>query len=428
MTMGRVYACLRDYLKAESCSLKACQGFMRQMLERHGPEGAYSHDVTEKHIQDEIEKKPSEEDNQVLRNLAISFYTNSSHREKLDLIQESLESALEARRYQSRLPMSSYKESSFMQTIELKIDKLRTKLNNQQTVKHNRELIKKRAEQNIAKIRESQDKHQNTEIPPVSKTNKIRPSTAKDSAVGKAKLRPSSGLSGLTADKSNQISTVAASTRRKAQSKAKEKKEVILKKNYGELNNIVKDPETKKNLDSRDFRVTSLYLHNEYFHGNYSNGVQMYKSTSNNEKFYPYKALNPIPNDPNYKQRARPSIISAGHVRYEKKPATRDIACDDEAYDTIDDDIENLIADSFESNPNEVIELHSPKAHAKYMPDRPKSASERLKEFRLEHGHQPVGVGGFHGEKDEKESVEKYNTDKAKKQLRPKSRGNTPKD
>lgn len=377
MTTGRVLACLKNYQKAERYSSMACEGFIRQFIEKHGPEGAYSHDVSDRVVESET-RRFTAEDEQLLRHLSISFYTNASHREKLGQFQNGLESALEAKRYQEKLAEGSQKDRSFMKTIQLKIDSLRSKLNNERTFAANQNLIKHRAEENMSKLRESHSRPGSANVYSTLPVNQ-----------SKASHIPSKRA---TAKNLAQIPQNPNSKLHKP--KAQTKKHRIIKRQPGSYKEIVKEPTTKKNFDSVRFRVTSLYLHNEYFHGNYSNGIQMYQSTCNNEKFFPYKTLNPIPNDANYVKKVRPDSVSAGNP-YNKNINRLATGSKNYNVDNMDDDLasenEKVLVESFDSNPGEVIELYSPanESSAPIIPDRPKSAAARQKEYQLEHGKHP---------------------------------------
>lgn len=306
-----------------------------------------------------------------------------------------------------------------METIELKIDLLRSKLNSQKTYKQNNKLIEQRANENISKLRESQS----------------RP--------GSANIYSSLPLekhSGLMNSSKNQVSTkskrmpqVSQTSRVKIQtSKSKSKKAKILKAQPGKLKEVVKDPETKKNYDSMGFRVTSLYLHNEYFHGNYSNGVQMYMSTCNNEKYFPYKTLNPIPNDPMYQKSGVSGKITSGQVlnrpsKLHKLPS-KNLKVEEIVEDDLSDPERELV-NSFDSNPAEVIELYSPVTEevTPSIPQRPKSAAERQREYQLERGQRPGTVQLQEKPEDEVGQIQPTidHEDHIKKPPRSKSRSNT---
>ncbi len=393
----------------------ACEGFIRQFIERFGPEGAYSHDVTERVINSETRQITLEEQ-QLFRNLSISFYTNASHREKMDQFQNALESALEAKRYQEKLTLSNFKDKSFMETIELKIELLRSKLNNTKTFKENSKLIKQRALENMSKHKESTSRPGSANL--YSTLDKFKSSKLSATNHQSSRAPPISQVSG-----------------KRPISKSQSRKEVILKNQPVKVKEVVKDPATKKNYDSIGIRVTALYLHNEYFHGNYSNGVQMFKATSNNEKFYPYKTLNPIPNDKAYLKKTREEAMPGHlhHSRASKGKKSRPTSSVNHQVDTVGQDLnddsetEQQLVQSFDSNPAEVIELYSPPTEPVKpgIPDRPKSAAQRQKEYQLEHGKHP---GTVHLQDDDQAGLMQANThndDAAKQPSRSKSRSNT---
>lgn len=401
ITLGRISACLKKYKQAEHYSSKACHGFVRQWIERLDPSQpgrSEDRDVEEQQI--------SEENISLLRNLAVAFYTNASHKEKLEQYQEALESAQEAKVYQSKLPMNNYRDQSFKQTIDIKIDNLRSKLNGKKTMLDNNSLIKQRADQNMAKLQSSMGRPESGKVYSTYQQNPNRPMTAA-SKVTNGKNLPSV--------RSGKISE--AKYQRATNTRLKSKKDIIIKKKIGSLSQIVKDPSCKKNFDSVGIRVTPLYLHNEYFHGNYSNGVQMFKATSNNEKFYPYKALNPVPNDKNYEQKTKPTMISAGHVSYKRKaekPEESEVA-------DLTEDIEREIANSFDSNPAEIINLPSHQEDATFVPTRPKSAIDLKRKSQHSHDYQSESKPKGQNEWVPKKDVE----DQPNDAIRKKSRSNT---
>lgn len=415
--MGRVLACLQQYQKAERYSSLACEGFIRLFIQKHGAEGAYSHDVTENIAGSET--RVTSEDEQLFRNLSISFYTNASHKEKLCQFQNALEAALEAKRYHQKLSDSNEKDKSFMNTIELKVDILRGKLNSTNTFKQNNKLIQQRANENVSKLRESVSR------PGSANMYSTLPIEKYSGTLGTSKT--SKNL-----QKSEMPQIAKSSKKQRPNSKSQSKRYKILKSQPGKLKDVVKDPATKKNYDSIGIRVTSLYLHNEYFHGNYSNGVQMYMSTSNNEKFFPYKTLNPIPNDQMYRKTERVARVTAGQVLNRPPRAEKPFAKDVKIVEVqeFDSDQEKELVDSFDSNPAEVIELYSPENEeaTPAIPQRPKSAAERQREYQLEHGRHP---GTVHLQENEQEDDNSQlrptidQEDQIKRPPRSKSRSNT---
>lgn len=415
--MGRVLACLKQFQKAERYSTMACEGFLRQFIQKYGPEGAYSHDVTENRVSSDTRGMTPEAE-ALFRNLSISFYTNASHKEKIGQFQNALEAALEAKRYQQKLiDISTSRDKSLMTTIDLKIDILRGKLNSKKTFKENNRLIEQRAIENASKMRGSLSRPGSANIYSTQPLEKqTGPKIKKQNTT--ARIPPLS----QTKTTNNQFNPKIIKT----------KKEKIVGSQPGKLKEIVKDPATKKNFDSIGMRVTSLYLHNEYFHGNYSNGVQMYMSTCNNEKFYPYKALNPIPNDPSYRKSAKYHRIQSGHgvtrESKQKKSGTTNFRVEEKELE-YSSDRERELVDSFDSNPEEIIDLYSPPNEevSPQIPQRPKSAAERQKEYQMENGKKP-GTVNLQEENDpsaDKVKPNPDNSDTIKRPPRNKSKSNT---
>jgi len=377
MTMGRVYACLQNYKKAAHCSRKACDGFLKILLVAQ-PSEKELHAAQRESMGQESKPPLTKEQEELYGNLSISFYTNASHLEKIGEVKSGLESALEARQWNEKLTANP-KTSEFQKTIEARISSLRQKLNNQKTLKDNNSLIQSIAEENLSKLRQCQIPETDHGYSPVDlteeKTGKLIGSTAKEQQL---KRSQSANLK-----KRNRANPLIDS------------KWAIQKKVQGKHNMVIKDPVAKKNYDPVKFRVTTLHLHNEYFHGPYSNGIKMYKSTCNNEKFYPYKALNPLPNFKEFEMKKRPESLNANkpikrhNVKEQLKKEREELERMHQQEVNDWAEANELVGDSFDSQPGEVIDIYSPPQDNASVDNQKLSNLERQQEYIREHGQKP---------------------------------------
>jgi hypothetical protein len=303
IAMGRIYACLHKYKKAAEFSGKARLGFLKLWSQKFSMRQKSV--IHNSHSQSKSESAVEyDEESEIYRQLSIACYTHGSHLDKLGNHADGVKYLVEARDYHEKILTLLPKDYEFYHTIETKIEHLREKLNNFTTFAENESLIKSRADQNLSKLNFNSpadkdlktlplvysklDLRENKQIEEALHTNsqKLRPVTASSSS---SKFTSKTGVNKSTAEQDRVYRIL---------------KKTELPAKYGE---VAKDPDARKNVDSMSFRVSPLYMHDEYFHGNYDKGIEMFKSTSNNEKFYPYKALNPIPNDKAYTYNTRPT-------------------------------------------------------------------------------------------------------------------------
>lgn len=306
------------------------------------------------------------------RNLALSYYAHASHLDKLGHPDQALTDALNSRSYMSKVPNES-KDETLRNIIEKKIDKLRTLVNNEKVFQENDMLLKSRAEMNFSKIRSanSVDIAKELNENPSYYHPKVKPSQQNKKEKAKFDSKSNMAIKNTSVVESKQASQHDRSI------KQRDAMPSVINKNtkLTGYNKITKDPYAKINYDSLRFRVTPLYLHNEFFYGNYSNGVEMYRSTCNNRKYFPYEQLNPVPNDPNFTQKQKPAQLKQSRSVYRhEEDRLRGSATEKKAARTNDEDadlnegLNEVLDDSFNSNPPEVIELNSPPAELKTKP------------------------------------------------------------
>src|SRR3990167_6577117 len=315
--MGRIYACLHKYKRAADYSEKARQGFLKLWSQKFALK---QNSLNQKsHSQSKTESVVEyDEESELYRQLSVACYTHGSHLDKLGNHADGVKYMVEARDYHEKILNVLPRDYEFYHRIETKIEAMRERLNNLTTYAENESLIKSRADQNLSKL--NMASHTNIELqtlPMVYSKVDLRGNVSGGETVTTQtqKVRP------LTAISSS--SKFTAKSKNSRSGGEVNMKYPILKKaevqtRYGV---VTKDPSARKNVDSMGFRVSPLYLHNEYFHGNYDKGIEMFKSTSNNEKFHPYKALNPIPNDKAFMFRTRPTAkkgMSSGR-KYEHR-------------------------------------------------------------------------------------------------------------
>ena len=311
------------------------------------------------------------------KNLALSYYAHASHLEKLGHHDQALTDALKSRSYMSKVPNVS-KDETFTNIIEKKIEKLRTLVNNEKVYQENDMLLKTRAEINHSKLRSSNsvDVANSLKENPAYYHANIKP--ARQNQREKAKF---DSKSNMVIKNASTVESKQAS-RHDRSVKQKDAMPSVINGNTKQTgyNKITKDPFAKINYDSLRFRVTPLYLHNEFFYGNYSNGVEMYRSTCNNRKYFPYEQLNPVPNDPNFTQKQKPAQLKQSRDVYKhEEDRLRGSAVEKRVQDTNLEDadmnqaLNQVLDDSFNSNPPEVIELNSPPAELKTKPPTMKS-------------------------------------------------------
>lgn len=306
--MGRIYACLQKYKKAAEYSGKARIGFLKvwsqkfSLRQKSVNQRSHSQSKTESVVE-------YDEESEIYRQLSIACYTHGSHLDKLGNHADGVKYVVEARDYHEKILTLIPKDYEFYHIVEAKIIELRQKINNVTTFAENESLIKSRADQNLSKLNiHSQTSPDLRNLPLVhSKVDLKGESATVDPTMSKLppKSRP------LTAMSSSSKFTAKTSSTKQAEEPSRVYR-IIKQAAVPKYNKVAKDPAAKKNVDSSTFRVAPLYLHNEYFHGNYDKGVEMFKSTSNNEKFFPYKAFNPIPNDPAYIYKTRPTAKNQG--------------------------------------------------------------------------------------------------------------------
>ena len=334
------------------------------------------HHQPEKRLETQESEFTKEKEVELNRNLALSYYAHASHLDRLRSFEQALTDALSSRQYMSKVPKKP-KDDTFRNTIEKKIDKLRSLVNNDKVFEENDMLLKSQAEINHSKLRSSN-------------SNDLVKSHMEDPSQKQANLQQSRLNQREKAkfdSKSNFLVKNISSSDSKHTSKfyqglkQKDAMPPVINSNPKPTgyNKITKDPTAKVNYDSLKFRVTPLYLHNEFFYGNYSNGVEMYRSTCNNRKYFPYEQLNPIPNDPNFVQKEKPAQLKQSRAVYknddlqnrvavEKQPVEADLEDAD-----LDEGLNEVMDDSFNSNPPEVIELNSPIWEMKHNPVSQKS-------------------------------------------------------
>lgn len=318
--MGRIYACMQKYKKAAELSGKARMGFLKiwsqkfSLRQKSINQRSHSQSKTESVVE-------YDEESEIYRQLSIACYTHGSHLDKLGNHADGVKYVLEARDYHEKITTLIQKDYEFYHTIEAKIIELRQKINNLTTFAENESLIKSRADQNLSRLNlHSQTTPDLKSLPLVHSKVDLR---AEGAAVGatSSKLPPRSRP--LTAISSSSKFTTNHSSSKQTEEQARVYR-IIKQAAVPKYNKVAKDPAARKNVDSSAFRVAPLYLHNEYFHGNYDKGVEMFKSTSNNEKFFPYKALNPIPNDPAYVYKTRPTAkIRTAHTNHQGLKSSR---------------------------------------------------------------------------------------------------------
>lgn len=300
---------MQKYKKAAEYSGKARIGFLKvwsqkfSLRQKSINQRSHSQSKTESVVE-------YDEESEIYRQLSIACYTHGSHLDKLGNHADGVKYVVEARDYHEKILTLIPKDYEFYHIIVAKIIELRQKINNVTTFAENESLIKSRADQNLSKFNiHSQTTPDLRNLPLVhSKVDLRGESAAVDPTLSKLppKSRP------LTAISSSSKFTAKTSSTKYADEQARVYR-IIKRAAVPKYNKVAKDPAAKKNVDSSSFRVAPLYLHNEYFHGNYDKGVEMFKSTSNNEKFFPYKAFNPIPNDPAYIYKTRPTAKPPGH-------------------------------------------------------------------------------------------------------------------
>ena len=355
----------------------------------------------------------NERENSLNRNLAMSYYAHASHLDKLGQHQPALTEALTSRSYISKVPSES-KDNTLRNIIEKKIEKLRNLVNNEKVFRENDMLLKSRAEINSSKLRSS-NSVDGTKGPlentPHYQAN-TKPAQLDNREKAKFDSKSNVGIKNASLAESKQLSKLDQAA------KTKDAMPSVINGNskLTGYNKITKDPYAKVNYDSLRFRVTPLYLHNEFFYGNYSNGVEMYRSTCNNRKFFPYEQLNPIPNDPNFIQKQKPlnlkqsrSVYKNEEDRLRSSAAEKQAAATDAEDADVNEGLNEVLDDSFNSNPPEVIELNSPSPPIKSKPPvakskgRTQSAIEKMNE-QDSHANKrpqtamPQSQQGFHEE------------------------------
>lgn len=264
------------------------------------------------------------------------------------------------------------KDDTFRNTIEKKIDKLRSLVNNDKVFEENDMLLKSHAEINHSKLRSSNSNDlvkSNLEDPSQKQAN-LQQSRLNQREKAKFDSKSNFVVKNISSSDSKQTSKFDRGL------KQKDAMPPVISSNIKPTgyNKITKDPTAKVNYDSLKFRVTPLYLHNEFFYGNYSNGVEMYRSTCNNRKYFPYEQLNPIPNDPNFVQKEKPAQLKQSRAVYKNVDLQHRTAAEKQVVEAdlenagLNEELNEVMEDSFNSNPPEVIELNSPNWEMKHHP------------------------------------------------------------
>lgn len=370
--MGRIYACMQKYKKAAEYSGKARIGFLKvwsqkfSLRQKSINQRSHSQSKTESVVE-------YDEESEIYRQLSIACYTHGSHLDRLGNHADGVKYVVEARDYHEKILTLIPKDYEFYHIIEAKIIELRQKINNITTFAENESLIKSRADQNLSKLNiHSQTTPDLRNLPLVhSKVDLKGESAAVDPTLSRLlpKSRP------LTAISSSSKFTAKTSSTKYADEQARVYR-IIKKAAVPKYNKVAKDPAAKKNVDSSTFRAAPLYLHNEYFHGNYDSGVEMFKSTSNNEKFFPYKAFNPIPNDPAYIYKTRPTAKPPGHRPTSglKQPKHQHFSRPQSPNSPPAD----TLSESFDEAPAEVLDITPHRAEADEHPPADTDSNPRL--------------------------------------------------
>lgn len=341
-----------------------------------------------------------DKENEMSLNLALSHYAHASHLEKLGRFHEGLNSALQSRKFIRKVKLKRTNEH-MVDTIENKIDKLRLEVNNKKVYQTNDNLIKRRADFNKSNLRNNQSNNltlSNTYL--VESYAVVQPETYQNPRPRSSNQGEVRGEQSSAKGKSRLPESRVDIGGDKRKSKMKES---VLTKKIAGYGKIVKDPYAKINYDPVKFRVTPLYFHDEYFHGNYSNGVEMYRSTCNNQKFHPYHQLNPIPNDKRFLQKSKPTQYKPTKEEFKRlksgNPSRREMESQNknEEEDELYQEANELVGDSFEKEPVEVIELDNNPAKTYKITSRrkqpadlrmrPKSAIEMKNKMRNQGKH-----------------------------------------
>lgn len=319
INISRVYALLKKLKQAEQYSRMAVIQFTSDNFELERLKGESAEQV------DELQAQRQE----VYRNLAVAFYLNASHHCKLEDQLQALESIKSAEKYQGMVPGG--KESPFNGVIEKKTEEVRSKLNTEQDVRDNKRLIQARAQE-----ARGQERGQDSKLVSIHKERLN--SRHGESTVTKS--RPSTAFTANSnLDSAKMISSETSS---------KVKKDLLSKihrKPIGRLHKVVKNPKEQQMLDSLQFRTSTWYLHNEYYFKELDKGgVNMYKSDSNNSRFYPYADMNPIPNDKEYRlTRTKANRVKGHSAQLNFKQ----------------NQYHEVLGDSFDSNPSQIEDIVS---------------------------------------------------------------------